>query len=55
MPETRSVLYDGDDNEVDDEAVAVRGVVYEVDENGERGRVLDEWHAERSGAIDPPS
>jgi len=31
----KSVLYDADGNEVGDEALAVRGVTYEVDHEGE--------------------
>lgn len=46
MAEIRSVLYDGDGNEVEDEAVAVRGVVFEVGDDGGR-REIDRWEVER--------
>jgi hypothetical protein len=34
MPEVRSLLYDADGNEVTDEAVAVRGEVIEIHDDG---------------------
>jgi hypothetical protein len=55
MSDTASVLYDADGNEIDDEARAVRGVVYELDDDGNRGAVLEEWHAEGSGDIGAPA
>jgi hypothetical protein len=49
VTELRSVLYDADDNEVDDEALAVRGVVVEVDGDGEVVREVERWQ------VDPKS
>jgi hypothetical protein len=45
----RSVLYDAEGNEVEDEALAVRGVVLELDEAGEVVREVERWQ------IDPKS
>lgn len=42
MP-TRSVLYDADGNEVEAESAAVRGVVVEVDDDGNVVRELEAW------------
>lgn len=49
MAELRSLLYDADGNRVDDEAVAVRGVVVEVDDAGEVVREVERWE------VDPKS
>ena len=46
MGETRSLLYDADGNEVDDERVAVRGAVVEVDEDGKVAREIDAWQVD---------
>jgi hypothetical protein len=47
MGEIRSLLYDADGNAVDDEALAVRGVVVEVDDNGAVVREIDSWEVDR--------
>jgi hypothetical protein len=49
VTELRSLLYDADGNEVDDEAVAVRGVVVELDDRGEVVREVERWQ------VDPKS
>jgi hypothetical protein len=46
MGETRSVLYDADGNEVEDEARAVRGAVVEVDDDGNVVREVDAWQVD---------
>jgi hypothetical protein len=53
MTEIRELLYDGDGNEVDDEALAVRGVTVEVDDDGNVVREVESWHAEGSGEVRP--
>jgi hypothetical protein len=45
----KSILYDGDGNETSNEAVAVRGVTLEVDDDGNVVRELESW------AIEPKS
>jgi hypothetical protein len=45
----KSILYDGDGNEVGDEALAVRGVTVEVDDDGNVVQELETW------AIEPKS
>jgi hypothetical protein len=54
MTETRSVLYDLEGHEVDDEARAVRGALYEIDDDGNIVRVLERWVREGTGSILPP-
>src|SRR6185437_1264730 len=49
VAEIRSVLYDADGNEVEDEARAVRGVVLELDDAGEVVREVERWE------VDPKS
>ena len=49
VAEVRSLLYDADGNQVDDEALAVRGVVVEVDDDGETVREIERWE------VDPKS
>jgi hypothetical protein len=49
VAELRSLLYDADGNRVDDEALAVRGVVLEVDDAGEVVREVESWQ------VDPKS
>ena len=39
----KSILYDGDGNEVGDDAVAARGVVAEVDDDGNVVQELESW------------
>jgi hypothetical protein len=46
MGETRSLLYDADGNEVEDEALAVRGAVVEVGDDGEVLREIDSWQVD---------
>jgi hypothetical protein len=46
MGEIRSLLYDADGNEVDDEALAVRGVVVEVDGEGKVVREVESWEVD---------
>jgi hypothetical protein len=46
VTELRSVLYDAEDNEVDDEALAVRGVVVEVGDDGEVVREVERWRVD---------
>jgi hypothetical protein len=46
VAEVRSVLYDADGNEVDDEALAVRGVVLELDDDGEVVREVERWEVD---------
>ena len=43
----KSILYDADGNEVADEALAVRGVTVEVDDDGEVVAELDSWAVDR--------
>jgi hypothetical protein len=43
----KSILYDDDGNEVADEALAVRGVTVEVDDDGEVVAELDSWVVDR--------
>jgi hypothetical protein len=45
----KSILYDGDGNEVSDEAAAVRGVTVEVDDDGNVVQELESWE------VDPKS
>jgi hypothetical protein len=49
VTEIRSVLYDAEGNQVDDEARAVRGVVLELDDAGEVVREVERWE------VDPKS
>ena len=42
MP-VKSILYDADGNEVADEALAVRGVTVEVDDDGNVVTELESW------------
>jgi hypothetical protein len=46
---TTTILYDGDGNETADEALAVRGVTVETDDDGNIVRELDRWQ------VDPKS
>jgi hypothetical protein len=46
VTELRSVLYDADGNQVDDEALAVRGVVLELDDRGEVVREVERWQVD---------
>ena len=46
MP-VKSILYDGDGNEVGDEALAVRGATVEVDDDGKVLSELDSWDVDR--------
>jgi len=39
----KSILYDADGNEIADEALAVRGVTVEVDDDGKLVSELDSW------------
>ena len=43
----KSILYDADGNEVGDEALAVRGVTVEVDDDGQVVSELDSWDVDR--------
>ena len=47
MAETRSYLYGPDGSIVADEALAVRGAVVEVDDEGNVVRELESWEIER--------
>ena len=42
----KSILFDADGNEVADEALAVRGVTVEVDEDGNVVQELESWTAD---------
>jgi hypothetical protein len=42
----KSILYDADGNEVDDEALAVRGVTVEVGDDGEVVAELESWEVD---------
>jgi len=50
-PRTETILYDADGNRTDDESVAVRGEVVEVDD---AGRVVAR-HPDSTGEVDPIS
>lgn len=50
----KSVLYDADGNEVGDEALAVRGVTYEIDDDGEVVGELDSWEVDPKELGDHP-
>jgi hypothetical protein len=52
VTEPRSILYDADGNETDDEASAVRGVVVEVDDEGNE-REVDSWTVDPRPDVDP--
>jgi hypothetical protein len=54
MTKIRSLLYDVEGHEVDDEARAVRGAVYEIDDDGNIVRVLERWVEQGTGSILPP-
>ncbi len=43
----KSILYDADGNEVADEALAVRGVTVEVDDDGAVVAELESWEVSR--------
>jgi hypothetical protein len=43
----KSILYDADGNETSDEALAVRGVTVEVDDDGEVVAEIESWGIER--------
>jgi hypothetical protein len=42
----REVLYDADGNETTDEALAVSGVLYEIDDDGNVVAELDRWEVD---------
>jgi len=52
VAETRSILYDADGNETDDETRAVRGAVVEVGADGTE-RELEAWTVDPRPADDP--
>ncbi len=48
MGGTRSVFYDADGNETADEALAVRGLTVEVDDEGYVLREIESWQVDRA-------